>query len=334
MAYLCVAEQGAFLGFSGNKFVVKNNGEVIESVPAETIELIEIFGNVQVSTQCLTKCLRDGIDVVYLSMNGSYQGRLVSLNHANPKRQRKQLLCSGNEQFALTISKSIISAKINNQMAVLRRYNRNKNIDLSASAKNMKLMTKAVTKCTGINQILGHEGFAAREYFRNLESLIDPQFAFHGRNKRPPRDPFNSLLSFGYTLLFNEVIGKIELKNLNPFWGFIHQDHIRHQALDSDLMEEWRAVIIDSLAMSCLNGHEISINDFTTNEENNGVYLNREGIKSFVSKYETKMNTKSKYLDYIDYSITFRKAIEYQVESLVKAIDRNDPGLYKPIRIR
>jgi len=331
---LCISEQGAFLGFSGNRFIVKSKGEVIESLPAEIVDVIEIFGNVQVSTQCLTKCLRSGIDVIYLSMNGSYQGRLVSMNHANPMKQRKQLCCSNDRDFSLNISKAIIAAKITNQIAVLRRYGRNRNADLSAACKSMRLAGKAVMKCTAINQILGHEGFAAKEYFKNLGLLIDPQFAFKGRTKRPPRDPFNSLLSFGYTLLFNEIIGKIELKNLNPFWGFIHQDHAKHQALASDLMEEWRAVIVDSLAMSCLNGHEIVMDNFKHNEENQGIYLNQEGIRLFLSKFENKMNTKSKYLDFIDYATTFRKAIEYQIERLIKAIDRNSPDYYIPVRIR
>ncbi|WP_019001907.1 CRISPR-associated endonuclease Cas1 [Succinimonas amylolytica] len=334
MAYLCISEQGAFLGISGNRFTVKSKGEVIKSVPAEVVDVIEIFGNVQVSTQCLTKCLRSGIDVIYLSMNGSYQGRLISLSHANSIKQRKQLCYSNDRDFSLTISKNIIAAKISNQIAILRRYGRNRNTDLSAGFRNMRLAEKAVMKCSVISQILGHEGYAAKEYFKYLGGLTDPQFAFNGRTRRPPRDPFNSLISFGYTLLFNEIIGIIELKNLNPFWGFIHHDHLKHQSLASDLMEEWRAVIVDSLAMSCLNGHEIVMSNFRQNENNQGIYLNQEGIRLFLSKFENKMNTKSRYLDFIDYAISFRKAIEYQIERLIKAIDRNSPEYYIPVRIR
>lgn len=99
-------------------------------------------------------------------------------------------------------------------------------------------------------------------------------------------------------------------------------------------MEEWRATIVDSLVMSLVNGNEISMEDFTTYEGGDNVYLTRDGIKKFVLNYEEKMNTKSKYLDYVEHSLTFRKAIEMQVGSLAKSIDMNDPNLYHPLKLR
>ena len=334
MPYLYISEQGSFLGISDNRFVLKLNGEIIESIPIETIELIQIFGNVQISTQCMTRCLREGIDIIFFSMHGSYFGRLLSMLHGNPTRQRNQSICTKDENFTITICKNIISAKINNQMVVARRYNKNAQLDLSSFNRNMKIAIKTINRCSTINQIIGHEGFAARQYFKILSQEIKPDFKFIKRNKRPPRDPFNSLLSLGYSLLMNEMHGRIELKDLNPFWGFIHQDHERHASLASDLIEEWRAVIVDSLALSCLNGNEIKYDDFTTNNTDSGVYLTREGLKKFVAKFENKMNTKSKYLDYIDYSLSFRKAIDLQVGRMAKAIDKGDPSYYHPIIIR
>ena len=334
MSYLYVSEQGSYIGISENRIEVRQKGEVLESIPIETLDIIEIFGSVQISTQCLEKCLQKGIDVIFFSLRGSYYGRLISTNHVNSKRQRNQAICTKNDEFAMSICKSIISAKINNQMVIARRYNRYKKFDLSLFCKNMNAAIKTVSRCTSINQVIGHEGFAAKEYFRILSLLIDDNFKFVGRVKRPPKDPFNSLLSFGYSLLLNEIYGKIEIKCLNPFWGFIHQDHEKHPTLASDLIEEWRAVIVDSLALSCLNGHEIMKSHFTFNSKNGGVYLDKEGFNIFVNKMERKMNTKSHYLNYVDYSLSFRKAIDLQVGRLAKAIDTNDPMFYEPIKIR
>lgn len=335
MAYLYLSEQGAYLGISENKFEVRKQGVILDRIPIETIEIIEIFGNVQISTQCMTRCLRDGIDIIFFSLHGSYFGRLISTNHVNTSRQRNQSVCTKDAHFALTICKNIVAAKINNQMIIARRYNRNKSkVDLSQFNRNVNAAIKTVQRCTSVNQVIGHEGFAAKEYFRVLAELIDPDFKFTGRNKRPPKDPFNSLISFGYSLLINEIYGKIELKCLNPFWGFIHQDHEKHPTLASDLIEEWRAVVVDSLALSCINGHEIKKDSFEISQLNNGVYLNKDGFRFFVDKFEKKMNTKSKYLDYVDYSLSFRQAIDLQVGRLAKSIDTGKPDFYHPIRLR
>ncbi len=270
---------------------------------------------------------------IFFSLRGSYFGRLISTSHVNTARQRKQSACTRDAEFALAIARNIVAAKINNQMIVARRYGRTVRMDLARFCGSMNASSKAVMQSTTISQLTDHEGFAARQYFRVLGSLVDPDFKFAGRTRRPPRDPFNSLISLGYTLLLSEIYGKVELRSLNPYWAFFHQDHERHPTLASDLIEDWRAVIVDSLALSCLNGHEISRDNFEFGD-NGGVTLDRYAFKAFVQKFEAKMNTKSRYLDYVDCSLSFRNAIELHVCRLAKAIDGNDPGYYRPIRIR
>lgn len=118
-----------------------------------------------------------------------------------------------------------------------------------------KIMT-----CNRIEEMIGFEGQAAKYYFRGLAACIDKEFSFQGRSRRPPRDEFNSMISLGYSILMNEVYCKIEMKGLNPYFGFIHRDAEKHPTLASDMMEEWRAVIVDATAMSMINGHEIQKN--------------------------------------------------------------------------
>jgi CRISPR-associated protein Cas1 len=182
---------------------------------------------------------------------------------------------------------------------------------------------------------MGYEGSAAREYFKALNKLISvSEFKFSGRSRRPPQDAFNSLLSLGYSLLMNELYGAIESRGLHPYFGFVHSDREKHPTLASDLMEEWRAVIVDSVVMSLVNGREISIGNFYTREEEPGIFIDRDGMKIFIAKLEKKFSADNKYLSYADYSVSFRRAINMQVGELVKAIEAGDPELYSPVAVR
>ena len=332
MSYLYVCEQGSIIGYEGNRFKVKCKDGLLKSVPAETLEAIEIFGNVQFTTQCMTECLKRGLNVVFYSSNGAYFGRLLSTNHVNVERQRLQAALT--EKFKVTIAKNIIWAKIKNQSVILRRYARNKNVSADDSIFKMVQLGKKIDACNDTEQIMGFEGAAARIYFAELGRLIDEEFKFSGRNRRPPLDPFNSVISLGYSIILNEIYGKLEGKGLNPYFGVLHKDREKHPTLASDLMEEWRAVLVDSLAMSMFNGHELMQKDFYRDNDTKAVYLTKDGFKTFIDKMEKKLHTDSNYLSYIDYRVSFRRALDLQVNQLCQAIETGDPKIYKPVLIR
>lgn len=180
---------------------------------------------------------------------------------------------------------------------------------------------------------MGHEGTAAKYYFKGLSKVIDPDFAFTGRNRMPPKDAFNSMLSLGYTIMMYEIYGELENKGLTPYGGFIHADRERHPTLASDLMEEWRAVIIDSVVMSLCNGKEISPDEFVTDEETGGVFLTKAGMRIFLKKLEAKLRSETGYIE-STYRMSFRRAFRHQVNALTQAIEASDPLLYEPIVIR
>ena len=334
MSYLYVCEQGATIGIGENRFQVKYKDGMIKSIPAETLEVIEVFGKVQVTTQCIGECLKRGIDILFYSTNGAYFGRLISTSHVNVQRQRKQAELDKNLEFKLAFSRRIIEAKIRNQIVVLRRYARTAGRDISRSVVEMQNMYKKLERAVSVEQIMGYEGTAAKIYFRELGELVEREFAFNGRSRRPPRDPFNSLISLGYSIMMNELYGKLEGKGLNPYFGLLHKDREKHPTLASDLVEEWRAVLVDSTALSMLSGHELLKNDFYYGIEQPGVFLEKEAFKKYVQKLETKFRTQNKYLSYIDYSVSFRKALDLQIDRLVKAIETEDPAVYIPITIR
>jgi CRISPR-associated protein Cas1 len=175
---------------------------------------------------------------------------------------------------------------------------------------------------------------ASKAYYGALGKLVDPAFRFSGRSRRPPKDPFNSMLSLCYTILMYGVYGALEAKGLSPYFGFLHEDREKHPTLSSDLMEEWRAPIADAVVMSLVNGHEISLSDFTTPDGETGIFLTGAGMKILINKLERKFMDKHSYLPYVRYSVTFRNAINMQANEMAKAIEAGDAELYSPIWIR
>ena len=240
---------------------------------------------------------------------------------------------SENETFTLGFSKKIVNAKIQNQLVILKRYNRTAGVVIDNEMIGMKNAAQKLKICKSIEEVIGFEGIAARNYFQGLSKIIDPEFAFEGRNRKPPQDPFNAMISLGYTILMNEIYGELESRGLTPYGGFMHQDRERHPTLASDLLEEWRAVIVDATVMSMIQGHEISVEDFEK-VESGGIILKKEARQRFLGCLETKMHGEMNYLSYVSEKTSFRKAIWLQIGELVKAIEKGDYDLYEPIRVR
>ena len=240
MSYLYVCEQGAKISFKNFQFIVYKNDNVLQNIPCEALDSINLFGNIQISASALKKCLQDGINIIFYSLHGSYYGRLISTAHINAKLQRKQVFLGENEHFKLEFAKNIINAKINNQEILIKRYSRNNIFNPNIVINKMHDIRKKILspETLSISQIMGYEGVAARLYFETIGQLVDSNFTFKNRTRRPPLDPYNSLISLGYSILNNEIYGKIEAAGLNPYFGFLHKDREKHPTLASDLLEE------------------------------------------------------------------------------------------------
>lgn len=333
MSYLYINENGSTLSLEAGYFIVKTKDDQIQKIPKETLESIGLFGNVSLTTPCIKECLNRKIPVCYFSSSGYYFGKLESTRNGNIFRLKQQIRMSENPQFTLGFSKKIISAKIHNQITILKRYNRTAGAMVDNEIITMKNAAQKLKISQSIEQVIGHEGNASRSYFQALAKIIDPQFAFDGRNRMPPQDPFNAMISFGYTILLNEIYGELENRGLTPYAGFLHQDKERHPTLVSDLLEEWRALIVDSTVLSMIQGHEVEPADFEK-EDNGGIILKKNARQRFLKCLELKMHGEMNYLSYVSEKTSFRKAIWLQVGELVKAIEKADYNLYEPIRVR
>ncbi|MDO5718871.1 MAG: CRISPR-associated endonuclease Cas1, partial [Tissierellia bacterium] len=177
-----------------------------------------------------------------------------------------------------------------------------------------------------------YEGIVSKNYYSALGKIMPKDFKFNKRTRRPPRDPFNSMISLGYTILLHEIIGQIESVGLSAYGGFVHGHTRKHPSLASDLIEEFRQIIVDSLVISMVLNGRVSINDFEITAD--GVFLNKDFLKLFLAELQNKMEIKQNYLSYLDNPVSYRKAIYHQSIKFSKAIENSDPFLYNPLRIR
>ena len=332
MSSLYINENGALISVDGGYFCVTQKNGLVRKLPKELVESITIFGNSSITTPCMQECLKRGVCVNYFSGKGVYYGKLSSTRHVNGERLKKQIYACDDPLFRLGMAKKIISAKIQNQIVLLRRYVRNHTENITSVIMTMKQLERRCERCDSGEELMGVEGMAARTYFSGLSKLIGLKFAFRGRNRQPPKDAFNSMLSLGYTMLLYELYAEIENRGMSPYIGFLHSEHRGHPSLASDLMEEWRAVVVDSLVMSLVQGHEINVEQFEADEETGGVYLTPEAMRIFIRKFEKKIETAVKYLG--ENNCSLRRCLYLQSVGFAKAVETKTADSYQPVRIR
>lgn len=334
MSCLYITEQGSKITTLAGKIIVECKDGTTQVFPKETLESIMLFGNISMTVPVQKFCLEKGIKVTYLSTKGKYFGRLHSTAHFNAERLKKQVYLSDCDSSCIELAKKIQSAKIHNQRIILKRYEKHSSNDITEELNRISIYEKEISRCNTVDEVLGYEGMAAREYFKALSRLIKEEFSFNGRSRQPPLDPFNSMISFGYTIIFYEIFAEIESRDLSPYIGFIHKIKRNHPALVSDLLEEWRALLVDSTILSLVQGNEIGIDEFEFDEDTGAVYLSNNAIKICVKKLEDKMRKEINYLEYLDSPVSFRHAIWWQIKSLANCIDNGSFDGYHPLKIK
>ena len=331
MSFVYINEDYAKLTKQGGRYILGRNLETIMEIPEESLEGLVLTGNIQVSSNAIVSLLEKGIPVTWLSHTGKFFGRLISTSHVDVFRQQKQVELQKSQLF-LTIGRKIIDAKCMNQLTVLRRYNRRaKNKDIDQACRIIQSTKKDLEFASCADVLMGLEGIIAKVYFKALGHLMPEEFAFTKRSKRPPLDAFNSMLSYGYTLLMYEFYTAIENMGLSPYFGILHALKNHHPALASDLMEEWRAVIVDSMVLGLISHNEIKPEHFYTSEKNGGVYLNPDGRKIFINAFEKRMRQENSYLDI---KLSYRNSIGHQVGLFLQALMAENADIYNPLILR
>ena len=326
MSLLYVNENGATIGVEANKCVVQYRDGMKKMIPIESLEGITIMGQSHLTTKCAEECMCRGISVAYFSKGGKYFGRLMSTDHINVQRQRKQSALYDTD-FAMKLGQKILSAKVKNQSVVLHRYEKSRELLLDEEQKMMRICKEKILNCSRIEEMIGFEGQAAKYYFQGLSKCIDRKFRFQGRSRRPPKDEFNSMISLGYSLLMNEVYCKIEMKGLNPYFGFIHRDAEKHPTLASDLMEEWRPIIVDNTLMELIRNGKLLLSHFENKDQD--FILTDEGREIFARALRSRILEVHRYIELDKKRYSFLYTADRQIKSLIRAFRELDPSLYE-----
>jgi CRISPR-associated protein Cas1 len=292
-----------------------------QKVAAQTVNEVILMGNPQVTGDAFVYALELGMPVHYLSSFGKYLGSALPKSSRNGQLRLAQYEVYRDPVRRLELVKAIVTAKIHNQYNVLYRHNEKDN-----PLKERKSLVK--DKQT-IQEVMGVEGLAAREYFACWQRMVGKQWTFNGRNRRPPTDPVNSLLSFAYALLQGQVMAAVHIAGLDPYIGYLHEVNRGQPAMVLDLMEEFRALIADNLVLSLLHKQAIKPDDF--NESLGAYRLKDNAKKTFLQAFDTKMNDEFKH-PVFDYRCNYRRAIELQARLLSRHLQEGVP--YKPLSLR
>jgi CRISPR-associated protein Cas1 len=320
---LVVQKAGSQVGQRGGEFVVTVQGEVVRKLPLHQVRGIYLYGAVQLTAQAAESSLEHGIDVAYFAASGRFLGLLRGLPASGVDARLGQARLFNEPFFRLRLARECIRAKISNQRTMLMR-----NGDVPDRVLRLLAEARDATDDTrDLGELLGCEGAAANIYFEQFASMLkgaEWKFDFQGRNRRPPRDPVNALLSLGYSILAKELAGVCHAVGLDPFLGFLHQPRYGRPALALDLMEEFRPLVADSVAISLVNRGEVDPGDFI--RAASGTFLNEQGRRRFWEAWFRRLDTEVTHPEF-GYKMSYRRMLEVQARQLWRVV-RGDAPVY------
>jgi CRISP-associated protein Cas1 len=292
---LFVMTQGSYLRKESETIVVCVGNESRLRVPVLAISSIVCFGDVLMSPSLMGHCARNGVTISYLSLYGRFLARVMGPTSGNVLLRREQYRISDDPQRSALIARTIVAAKIANCRNVLLRALRDHSEAIASDGiekvcSTLKRSTDATLLANDLDKLRGIEGDAAREYYSVFNELILAQkadFSFADRNRRPPLDRVNCLLSFVYVMIYHDMRSALETTGLDPAVGFLHRDRPGRMSLALDLMEEFRPFVADRLVLSLINLRQVDTKCFETSLSG-AVLLNEKGRKIVVAEYQKR----------------------------------------------
>ena len=300
---LIIQSQGVRVKKQGEtlKIVDEKQGDTV--VRINEISDVALFGNIQITSQALKTLMNNEIPVAFHSYGGWLQGIAQGIGHRNAEIRTAQYRNSFDEKFCLAFSRDLVTAKITNQRTIVRRNWKGDEESKNTVLIHLNAMRKHASLSMDKKALLGFEGNAAMVYFQAFANLLTPPskgsnhsmhdaqameaFCFRSRNRRPPKDPVNALLSFGYAMLTRHCTAALALVGLDPYRGLFHTTGFGKPALALDIMEPFRPIIADSVVLSVVNTGEISAKDFVSSCT--GTALKTSGRRKFIQAFERRM---------------------------------------------
>jgi len=327
---LYLQDQGSRLGVHGVRLVVSKGENTLLDLPAHQVDQIFIFGRVQISTYAMTFCLMRHIPLYLFSSRGRYYGALRHIEDSGYELRKAQFDAIAHPSHRLEIARAVVVGKITNALNLLAQHARNHpETDLHRQTAKLKGLLKRLPHAKNIEALRGMEGSAAAAYFEGFAKCLRGPFEFTNRVRRPPTDPVNSMLSFGYTLLFYNIHSYVCARGLDPAAGFFHEPGRNHPALVSDLIEEFRAPVVDALVLSLANRNQLSPADFYFAEGRpQPCMLRDESRPVFLQAFEQKLAGLLHHPD-VSLEVNWRRVLDLQVCRLRRhiegKIDRYEP---------
>ena len=326
---LYVTTPGARVTKRGGRVVLKEKGEEIASRRLIDVAHIALFGNADVGSALMRECFDHGIPVLWLTAGGWFSGAALGMpagNVAVRMRQHRAAALGGDGFPTL-----FVSGKIRNQRTMLRRHGGEA---VAAAVDQLKALASQAARTEAIPSLLGIEGTAARIYFGGFATLLRgtlaEDFAFEGRNRRPPRDPVNAVMSFLSALLVKDTLIALAAAGLDPYVGLMHQPRFGRPSLALDLAEEFRPLIVDSTVLMTVNNGELRRGDFVVRA--GGWALTAGGRRGVIAAYERRMQQTLNHPTF-GYVASYRRTLEIQARLLAAALVGDTPA-YRSLTTR
>lgn len=330
---LYVMSPSAMVRKRGGRFILEVDREQQASVRMLDVAHVAVFGNATVTAGAMRACLEGDIPILWFSSSGWFAGYSIAHGGSWVARRIAQVeRASGTDalSLALSLARSFVAGKIRNQRTLLRR------LGGSTAAAAIGQLAGLVTRCESAQtrgELLGVEGAAARVYFGALPGLLKragDELTFEGRNRRPPTDPVNAMLSFAYALLVRDTTVASLAAGLDPQIGMLHQPRFGRPSLALDLAEELRPLVADSTVIMAINNGEIRERDMV--RRGGAVALTDNGRKKLVRAYERRVSVSLKH-PLFGYEVTYRRAMELQARQLAAVIE-GQLDVYRPLTTR
>jgi CRISPR-associated protein Cas1 len=314
-----VQGHGYSVGLKGEVLEIREKGKVVREARLMEISQLSLFGNVQLTAQALRELAAREVPIVHLSYGGWLNAVTTPPPHKNIDLRRRQFAAAADQAVCVRIARALVTGKIRNTRTLLRRNAR----ELPEGVLyQLAIMRRRAGSAESLEQLLGIEGTAAREYFTHFARMFKPgndadapAFEFTSRNRRPPRDPVNALLSFLYALLTKEMIVTLVGVGFDPYLGFYHQPRYGRPALALDLMEEFRPLVADSVAIGLINNGELRPSDFIARA--GAVALTDSGRRRVIDAYERRLEILVTHPRF-GYAVSYRRIFEVQARLLAR----------------
>lgn len=289
----------------------------LSEVKLREISQLSLYGGVEITTPAMVELMQRGIPVIHFTHGGWFQGICLGTTHKNVELRMRQFEYAMNPQKAIKIARKIVAGKIKNCRTLLRRNDPDPSKD---SLDLMAKLSREAEKARSSASLLGIEGAAAEAYFSRFENMLKAEkigFSFRNRNKRPPKDPVNAVLSYLYGILAKELFVILLAVGFDPYLGFYHRPRYGRPALALDMMEEFRPLIADSAAITLFNNGEVTKRDFI--KTGLGISLTAKGKKSVIEGYERRIKTEITH-PIFSYKVSYRRILEVQARLLARVI--------------